>query len=92
MGLELERIREDLPFDEMAAQFFEPSDHWSIRTTHCSTEKAARFFQLWTSQEAARQAGGFEVAAAHRFSPSEGFAAAIATGCRESHLKFWDWN
>ncbi len=92
IGLDLERIREDLPFDEMAAHFFEPRDHWSIRTTHSSRDKAARFFQLWTSQEAARHAGGVGSAAAHRFSPSQGFAAAVATKSRESFLKFWDWN
>src|SRR5205823_2924461 len=72
-GLEVERVRDDLPFDDMAAHFFDPEDQWGVRITHCPTEKASKFFDCWTRNEAWQQAALSE--RVHRICPADGFAA-----------------
>lgn len=94
IGLEIEQVRDDLPFDDMAAHYFEPEDHWSIRTTHCRTQKALRFFDFWTTNEASLQASmptGMESLLVHRLCPAEGFTAAIAVAGKRARLAFWNW-
>lgn len=94
IGLEIEHVRHDLPFDDMAAHYFEPEDQWSIRTTHCQTQKALRFFDFWTTNEATLQASvptGLETLLVHRLCPADGFAAAIAVAGKRARLAFWNW-
>lgn len=88
-GLEIERVRDDLPFDDMAAHFFDPEDHWGVRITRCPSEKALKFFDCWTRNEAWQQAARSE--RVHRLCPAEGFAAALAVGDDDAQFAFWEW-
>ena len=51
IGIDLERIRQDLYTEEIAARFFCENERNSLEKL-CKTEKNARFFQYWTRKEA----------------------------------------
>src|SRR5581483_2836381 len=97
IGLELEHVRDDLPFDEVAAHFFEPEHHWGIRTTLCHTQKARKFFDCWTTTEASLQAVALrreadaEPVCVHRICPAESYLAALAVVANEPQFALWNW-
>jgi 4'-phosphopantetheinyl transferase len=93
VGVEVEQVRNDLPFDEMAAHFFEPEDEWNIRIAHAPALKASRFFDSWTGCEAFAQADSRvgSTPFLHRFCPADGFAAAVAVTDAEARPIFWNW-
>lgn len=95
-GLDLERIRQDIPFEEMAGGFLDVRAQWDLRTTWSQREKAWKFFQFWTSNEACAQARPPSQAAhschVRGFSPEADFIAALAVqGGPEAGLHYWDW-
>jgi 4'-phosphopantetheinyl transferase len=96
IGLDLERIHEELPFAEMATHYFEPETTWEIVTAR-GFKRAATFFRSGTREEASRraaagssQSAGTAPLALQQFTPQPGFAAALAapSGFR---LACWDW-
>ncbi len=60
VGVDVEQIREDLPLEEMAENYFEPEEIWEIRTLR-GPEKAWKFFEIWTKKEALLKAGGIGI-------------------------------
>ena len=97
-GMDVERVREDLPFDEMAAHFFDPQSQWSVRTLFCRKEKAWKFFDFWTTSEAcskakasAMQQRPTDFFSIHRLLPASGFLAALAVHRRCARVALWDW-
>jgi hypothetical protein len=96
LGLDIERVREDIPFDEMAGGFFDLNSQWDLRVTWSPREKAWKFFQFWTSNEACAQAHP-SAQSAHRyqvrgFSPEADFIAALAVGGGpDADVLYWDW-
>lgn len=101
IGVDLEAMREDVPFEMLSDHYFEPEDAWSIRTLRAE-EKAAKFYEVWTRTEArlkasgAGLAGGFHVASPERWSlvslmPAEGYAAAVAVEGHDYELHCWAW-
>lgn len=106
LGVDVERVRDDLPFDEMAACFFEPDDQWRLRTVFPREQKAWKFFDFWTTGEARSKAAPMhpfsterQPLSMHRLSPAEGFLAAVAVretagetdGAPSPRLALWDW-
>ena len=97
MGLDVERVREDIPIEEMADGFLDAGDQWSLRITWSLQEKAWKFFQFWTSNEACAQARTKSLSShacrVSGFSPESDFIAALAVeGGPEAGVLFWDWS
>ena len=96
LGLDLERVREDLPFDEMADGFLDARAQWDLRITWSLREKAWKFFQFWTTNEACAQAcptsRSTHTHQVRGFSPEADFIAALAIdGGPEADVLYWDW-
>ena len=96
VGLDLERVREDIPFEEMAGGFLDARSQWDLRVTSSPQEKAWKFFRFWTSNEACAQARPSTQSAracqVREFSPEADFIAAVAIeGGPEPGLLYWDW-
>lgn len=71
VGVDVEQVRGDLPFDEIAEDYFEPEEIWGIRTLRDS-EKAWKFFDLWTTKEARLKASGAGIGHGLNPKPFEG--------------------
>jgi len=56
IGLDVERVRQDIPIEEMAGGFLDAHSQWDLRITWSPREKAWKFFRFWTSNEACAQA------------------------------------
>jgi hypothetical protein len=97
MGLDMERVCENIPIEEMAGGFLDARSQWDLRVTWSPQEKAWKFFQFWTSNEACEQARTFSRAShschVRGFSPEADFIAALAVeGGPEAGVLYWDWN
>jgi hypothetical protein len=97
IGLDVERVRQDIPIEEMAGGFLDARSQWTLRVTWSPQEKAWKFFQFWTSNEACEQARPSSLSAhacqVRDFSPEPDFIAALAIqGGAEASLFYWDWN
>jgi len=96
IGLDLERVREDIPFEEMAGGFLDAPSQWDLRVTWSPQEKAWKFFQFWTSNEACAQAQPsrrpIHPCHVRGFSPEADFIAALAVeGGPEAEILYLDW-
>ena len=97
VGLDVERVREDIPIEEMAGGFLDVRAQWDLRVTWSVQEKAWKFFQFWTSNEACAQARPKSLSSpacrVSGFSPEADFIAALAVeGGPEAGVVFWDWS
>ena len=101
IGVDLEAMRDDVPFEMLSDHYFEPEDAWSIRTLR-AREKAAKFYEVWTRTEARLKASGagfsrgFHVPSPERWSlvslmPADGYAAAVAVEGHDYKLHCWAW-
>jgi hypothetical protein len=96
VGLDVERVRPDIPFEEMADGFLDSRSQWDLRVTWSQREKAWKFFQIWTSNEACaqarRSARSNRCCQVRGFSPEADFVAALAVeGGPDIELLYWDW-
>jgi hypothetical protein len=96
VGVDVERVCGDLPFEELAAHFFEPSEQWSVRTVFAPEQKAWKFFDFWTTNEACSKVAAMcqtskSTLSFHKLLPADGFLATLAVGGGSSHLALWDW-
>ena len=97
VGLDVERVRDDIPIEEMAGGFLDPRSQWDLRVTWSREEKAWKFFQFWTSNEACAQARPSSRSSrsceVRGFSPEADFIAALAVeGGPEAGVLYWDWS
>jgi hypothetical protein len=97
IGLDVERVRQDIPIEEMAGGFLDARSQWTLRVTWSLQEKAWKFFQFWTSNEACEQARPCSQSAhacqVRDFSPEPDFIAALAIeGGADVGLFYWDWS
>ena len=101
IGVDIEKVRENLPFEMLSDHYFPPEDQWSLRTTP-SAQRLAKFFELWTRIEARLKAHGSglgetsEVPDPDRFTlqsflPADGYAGALAVEGRDFQLSCWQW-
>lgn len=96
VGLDVERVREDIPVEEMAGGFLDARAQWDLRVTWSAQEKAWKFFQFWTSNEACDQARHLtrsrDACHVQGFMPDAGFVAALALeGGPEARIIYWEW-
>jgi hypothetical protein len=96
VGLDVERVRDDIPFEEMADGFLDVRSQWDLRITWSPQEKAWKFFQFWTSNEACEQAHPSSRSShccdVRGFSPEAEFIAALAVeGGPDIEVLYWDW-
>jgi 4'-phosphopantetheinyl transferase len=101
LGVDLELMRDDVPFQTLADYYFEPEQAWHLRMLPVE-ERAYWFYDQWTSTEAQLKAGGqgighgLKVVDPDRWSllklkPAEGYAAALAVEGADFQLECWSW-
>jgi len=101
VGIDLEFMRDDVPFQTLADYYFEPEDAWHLRLLP-PDERAGKFYDLWTSTEAQLKASGqgighgLKVLESDRWSllkltPAAGYAAALAVEGGDFQLECWSW-
>ena len=101
VGIDLEMLRENVPFQTLADYYFEPEVAWGLRLLP-QAQRAWKFYDLWTSAEAKLKATGIglahglKVVAPDRWSllklaPAEGYTAALAVEGGDFQLECWSW-
>jgi len=75
VGVDVERLRRDLPIDRLAARFFSPREIAALRTTPDAVRPAA-FFACWTRKEAFVKATGAGIFR----QPLQSFAVSVEPG------------
>ncbi len=101
VGIDLEMIRPDMPFQTLADHYFDPEEAWDLRLLP-PTERAWKFYDLWTSAEARLKASGSGIAAGLKvvapdrwsllkLTPAAGYAAALAVEGGDFQLECWAW-
>jgi 4'-phosphopantetheinyl transferase len=101
VGIDLELMREDVPFQTLADYYFEPEDAWHLRLLP-PAQRAWKFYDLWTSTEARLKADGaglgrgLKIFEPDRWSllkltPAAGYAAALAVEGGDFQVECWSW-
>jgi 4'-phosphopantetheinyl transferase len=100
VGVDVERVDEEIAFEDIAAHYFDPREQWTIRTAP-PEERVSRFFEIWTRNEARLKATGeglvgFERPVQHAFDvrslqPANGYAGAVACAGSDWGLACWEW-
>jgi 4'-phosphopantetheinyl transferase len=101
VGVDVEYVRRDVPFESLADHYFEPDDAWDLRLLPAA-ERAWKFYDIWTSTEArlkaseAKNARGLHLAdrddwALLTLTPAAGYAAALAVEGSDFALECWSW-
>ncbi len=71
LGVDLEQLRSDLEFDQLAARFFSPREYTEWRT-YTGPERETAFFRCWTRKEALLKALGIGLSGLEHVSVSLG--------------------
>ena len=102
IGVDLEFMREDVPFETLADHYFDPEDAWDLRLLP-EPQRAWKFYDLWTSTEArlkaqrprhrARTPRRWNRIAGRciKLTPADGYAAALAVEGGDFQLDCWSW-
>jgi 4'-phosphopantetheinyl transferase len=101
IGVDLEFMRANVPFETLADHYFDPEDAWDLRLLPAS-ERAWKFYDVWTCTEARLKAhgvglaNGFQIVEPDRWSllkltPATGYAAALAVEGGDFQLECWSW-
>ena len=101
IGVDLEFMRHDMPFETLADHYFDPEDAWDLRLLPAA-QRAWKFYDVWTCTEARLKAhgvgiaNGFHVVEPDRWSllkltPAAGYAAALAVEGGDFQLECWSW-
>ncbi len=101
IGVDLEFMRHDLPFETLADHYFDPEEAWELRQLPKS-QRAWKFYDVWTCTEARLKAGGVGLAEGARvaepdrwamlkLTPSAGYTAAMAVDGADFQLECCSW-
>lgn len=101
LGIDLELMREDMPFQSLADYYFAPEDAWGLRQLP-PTQRIWKFYDLWTSTEAQLKASGqgigqgLKIVEPDRWSllkltPADGYTATLAVEGGDFQLACWSW-
>ena len=101
IGVDVEFMKDNVPFETLADHYFDPEDAWDLRLLPAS-QRAWKFYDIWTSTEAQLKANGIGLAEGphvsdkHRWSllklkPAEGYTAALAVEGGDFNLTCWSW-
>ena len=95
VGLDLEFMRDDLPFEMLADFYFDPRDARRLRHL-ARSDRMRHFYQEWTSSEARRhvakpssESGRWSLLS---FTPARGFSAALAVEGGDFELGWRRWS
>jgi 4'-phosphopantetheinyl transferase len=101
IGVDVERVQQEILFEEIAAHYFEPTEVWELRTMP-PEERVWKFFDFWTRKEACLKASGRGLDGLGKpdenqwgvrgFSPAAGYAGAVASHGDDWRLACWDWS
>ena len=101
VGIDLELMRDDIPYQTLADYYFEPEDAWGLRLLP-PPQRAWKFYDLWTSFEARLKADGAGLGerariveperwSVIRLQPAEGYAAALAAEGNDFNVTCHTW-
>ena len=101
IGVDLEFMRDNVPFETLADHYFDAEDAWDLRLLPAA-RRAWKFYDVWTCTEARLKAhgvglaNGFQVVEPDRWSllkltPAAGYAAALAVEGGDFQLDCWSW-
>ena len=101
IGVDLELMRDNMPFESMADHYFDPDDAWDLRNLP-SSQRAWKIYDVWTCTEARLKAHGTGLAdgtkiiepdrwSVLKLTPAAGYTAALAVEGGEFHLECWSW-
>ena len=101
VGVDLEFMRPEVPFETLADHYFDPDDAWDLRLLQ-PADRPWKFYDIWTSTEAQLKASGTGIAhgmrvidpdrwSMHKLTPAVGYAAALAVEGGEFQLECWSW-
>lgn len=101
LGVDVEYMKPNVPFETLADHYFDPEDAWDLRLLPAS-QRPWKFYDIWTTTEAQLKASGVglshgtHVSDAERwsmmkFTPAAGYAAAVAVEGGDFQLKCWSW-
>jgi 4'-phosphopantetheinyl transferase len=102
VGVDVERVVDDILFEEIARAYFEPQEVWDLRIAP-PHERVLRFFELWTRKEASLKASGLGLPglgelrnnprfATRNLALPDGYAGAVACEGNDWRLACWDWS
>jgi 4'-phosphopantetheinyl transferase len=99
VGLDVEFMRDDLPFETLADCYFDPRDARQLRHL-AHSDRIRHFYQEWTSSEATRHVetharrptGGARRWSLLNFTPARGFSAALAVEGGDFQLDWRRWS
>jgi 4'-phosphopantetheinyl transferase len=101
VGVDVERVQEELSFEDIAEHYFEPRELWDLRTAPAA-DRVTRFFEVWTRKEARLKATGQGLAGVEQSAtgeldvrsvrPADGYAGAIACAGSDWRLACWEWS
>ncbi len=101
VGVDLEFMRPEVPFETLADHYFDPDDAWDLRLL-AKPDRPWKFYDIWTCTEAKLKAEGTGIAqglivenpdrwSMHKLTPAAGYAAALAVEGGEFQLECWSW-
>jgi hypothetical protein len=94
VGIDVEFMRADLPFETLADYFFDPRDAHRLRDL-ADSERMRHFYQEWTSSEASRRVVSNTTDSQRccvlNFTPAKGFSAALAVEGEDFQLDWHRW-
>lgn len=95
VGLDVEFMRDDLPFEMLADYYFDPRDARCLRDL-AQTDRVRQFYQEWTSSEARRHvekpSSDSNRWSLLSFTPAQGFSAALAVEGGDFQLGWRRWS
>ncbi|MEA3208410.1 MAG: 4-phosphopantetheinyl transferase [Chthoniobacter sp.] len=101
IGVDLEFMRDNVPFETLADHYFDPEDAWDLRLLPAA-QRAWKFYDIWTCMEARLKASGAGLAhgftltepdrwALLKFTPAAGYTATLAVEGGDFQLQCWSW-
>lgn len=101
LGVDVEYMKANVPFEMLADHYFDPDDAWDLRLLPAA-QRPWKFYDIWTTTEAQLKASGLGLSqgtkvpdadrwSMMKFRPAEGYAAAVAVEGGEFNLTCWSW-
>lgn len=101
IGVDVEFMKENVPFETLADHYFTPEDAWDLRLLPAD-KRAWKFYDVWTCTEARLKASGVGLSfgprivqpdrwALLKLTPAPGYAAALAVEGGDFELECWSW-
>ena len=101
IGVDVEFMKDNVPFETLADHYFTPEDAWDLRLLPAE-QRAWKFYDVWTCTEARLKASGVGLSFGPRIvepdrwslaklTPAPGYAAALAVEGGDFQLECWSW-